>query len=754
MGNIPDWTADAQATPQPSYRRIYPDESGAVVAGDLANLAGSVERSQNEIHAQNVNYARSQASTALIDHELAVKTQTEQIRQDVASGKLSWDQAAPTFQKWQASQQAPDIANLDPMGQELLERGMKRNAMQGTFAIDGIAAAGRRQSFADNFSTTMDTLSKLSGMHGADIQSINNQIDAYRPQALEAGIPAATVDKSINEFKERNWFNQATQRAMEAKDNPQALGDLRHDLVDDDGLYAGRLDVAKRDILERSVINQQLILQARAEHEADKREAKAQSALGHADEQISTGIPMTPDMWDNLQRVTKGTSFEDEFKQRIKDEATVQNVLRQPLDAQMKYVEDRQALLEEQGGSLRDRANLMRLQTAVKQNITLMQRSPLQFGANRNGTSVEPLDFSAIQPSDPVKDIAAGVLTPGASSADQPNPKAAFGAQIADRMATLKALRTQYGGAIPPSPLLPQEVSTLTNALDNASPKDKATMLVGLRSAMNDDQAYRGAMLQIAPRSPVTAIAGSMVSSSAPAATPTYFDKDYAPNLGDVAHVLRGEALLNPDKAGRADQEGGKGAIKEGMPMPKDEGPDGLRAAFSREAGDLFRSRPQLADSYYSVFKDAYASLLAEKGDMSGVGDPRLEKQALGIALGHMTSYSGQNISAPPGMDPSHFSSLLDNAVSSTAAELKASPKWLAGIRGYGVREVEGLGSGRYVLTSGGQDVLKPGAKSDRDVFTVDLRDQYLGARGLHRGVPDFRSAADQQLAAVEPEGP
>lgn len=748
MAQIPDWTSISQATPQPSYRRIQVDDSGAEVAGAVANLgqglAQNAQQSAQLEQRQKVNFARSQASTALIDHELAVKTQTDNIRQQVASGQLPWDQAAPAFDKWSSSQETPAISNLDPMGQEMLNRGMKRNLLSGTTQIQGIATQGRKQAFADNFGSTLDTLGKLAGMPQADIQGINNQIDAYRPQALEAGIPAATVDKAIQDFKDKNWLNQATQRSMEAKESMPALQQLQHDLTAQDGFYAGRLDTDKRNMVLRSVENDQIILQNRIEHEQDKREAKAQSAVGRMDEQISSGIPATPDMWDNWDRQTRGTSFADDFKQRMKDEGTVQSVLREPIAQQQDYVQQRTAQLEQQGGTLRDKANLIRLQTAVNQNVNLMQKAPLLFGANRNGTDVAPLDFSALEPNDPAKAIvAAAGAAPSAADG-----KATFQSQIADRMATLKALRTQYGSSIPPLPLLPQEAATLSSRLQAGTSQEQTQMLVALRGATGDDQAYQSIMRQIAPHSPVTAIAGSMVGSSAPAATPTWFSQDYAPKIADVNHVLRGEALLNPASAGKAaqgDQESGKGALKGGMPMPPDEdtqvhGP-GLRSQFGRAAGDVFRDRPELADAYYSVFKDAYASLLAEKGDMKGVGDPRIRDQALKIALGNTQQFNGQTVSVPAGMDPGQFPALVKNAVAQTAQQLNAPADWANRIDGYQLREIGGLGSGHYLLTNGNTPLVRPDGKG---LFTVDMRDQYLAARGLHRGVPDFRNPTDR----------
>lgn len=719
MPQIPDFTALGNQTPTPSYRRPFMDESGEEISNAVVGLGRAAEQAAAQEKEQKAKLAQAYSGNASLDHQLAVRSITEGIQQDVASGKTPWDQAPQAYQDQVGKLQQPTIQNLDPVAQVNMNREFQRTVAQGQQQVQIISRNGQQQAFKDQFGQAIDKLGKLAGMPGADIDNINTTIDTYRPLALSAGIAPPVVDKAIQNFKDQNWLNQAVQRSMESKDDMGQLQQLQHDLTDPDGAYANKLDTDKRNIVLRSVINDQLVLQNRIDHEADKREAKAQSAIGRIDEQISTGIPLSPTMWEQAQTITKGTSFEDEFKQRLKDEDQVQSVLRLPIDQQEKYVQDKASALDTNGGSLRDRANLMRLQTAVNQNVNLMQKAPLLFNANRNGTEVAPLNFTSI-------------ITP--DGAQQ------FGTQIADRMATLKAMRTQYGPSVSPSPLLPQEAGQLSNQLDSVDYKQRASLLVQLRQAVGDDVAYQGIMSQVAPHSPVTAIAGQLVNANAPVATPTWFDQQYAPQLADVAHVLRGEELLNPGSAGKTaqqEQEAGRGAMRGGMPMPDDKGTTGLRAAFGRAAGDLFRDRPQLADAYYSVFKDAYASLLAEKGDMKGLGDSTLQQQALKIALGNTVEFGGSTASVPRGMDPSQFSGLMSGAVASTMRQLGAPADWEDRLSGYGLRELGGVGSGQYELVSGNAPILRPDKKGP---IVVDLRDQYLGARGLHRGTPDFNS--------------
>lgn len=736
MAQIPDFTAlGPTPTPTPSYRRPLIDESARGVDEALAGFGATLEHAGEETYQKNVNFARSQASTSLIDHELAVKTQTEAIREQVASGQMSWDQAPKAFDEWNQKQQPPQIDNLDPIGQQLLERGMKRNALGGTIAVQGIANAGKKQAFADNFDATLNTLGKLAGMPNADIDSINNQIDAYRPQALAAGIPSPVVDKAIQGFKDRNWLNQATQRSMEAKNNMGQLTQLEHDLTAADGTYAGKLDTEKRNMVLRTVINDRLILENRMEHERDKREAKAQSAIGRIDEQISSGVPATPDMWEKWQGVTNGTSFEEDFKQRLKDEDTVQNVLRQPIDQQVSYVQQRTQALDQQGGSLRDKANLIRLQTAVNQNVNLMQKAPLLFAANRNGTEVQPLDFSAV--SGPQAGGIQGVLQ-GLGGQGGDDHRQQFQDQIADRMATLKALRTQYGPSIAPLPLLPQEASQLSSQLDNATPGQRAQMLVGLRGAMNDDQAYQNAMRQIAPHSPVTAIAGSMVGNSAPASTAMWFDQKYAPKMEDAAVMLLGDSLLNPNKATTGQQE--KGELKSTVPMPPDgtNNSPGLRDRFMREAGDLFRDRPQLGEAYYAAFKAADAGLRAKSGDLKGETNYSIENQALKIALGNTIDFNGSKVKVPIGMDPTKFKGYVNNAVAAVVKSAGGGADWADRIQGYRLHEGDvsagdsggSVGSGRFTIMDGQIPMMRPDGKGP---LTIDLRKQYAPSSGANQ---------------------
>jgi hypothetical protein len=259
----------------------------------------------------------------------------------------------------------------------------------------------------------------------------------------------------------------------------------------------------------------------------------------------------------------------------------------------------------------------------------------------------------------------------GSNPLDLSNPQAT-GAELQSRLAALPAVSKQMGGFVPL--LSKNEAATLAQSFQSQKPIDQLRTLNTLAQSMNDDRGYQLLMQQISPGAPVPAIVGNQVVSANPNTPPVWFDRNFATSPTDQARILQGNELLNPN----TDEKGGK---KAAFPMPPDGGIAGLRQQYSQKVGDLFRGRPELSETYYQAFKGAYASLLSDKGDVSGVGDPRLVPQALKIALGNITRFNGQEVPVPQGMDPTRFEGLVNNAVRAKVAapaanlsDLQAAP--------------------------------------------------------------------------------
>jgi hypothetical protein len=188
-----------------------------------------------------------------------------------------------------------------------------------------------------------------------------------------------------------------------------------------------------------------------------------------------------------------------------------------------------------------------------------------------------------------------------------------------------------------------------------------------------------------------------------------------------VDRILAGEALLNP-KAGEAPEKGG---IKSTVILPPENDTQnsvGLRTTFAKSAADLFRDRPQLGDAYFTAYKAAYAAMSAEVGDMKGVLNKQISDKALQITLGNTLNYQGQQISVPSGMRPDRFYGLVNNAVNAAMTSGGAPQDWFNRIKGYQLREIGGLGEGKYQLVNGNAPLVRPDGKGP---LIIDLRQQY-----------------------------
>jgi hypothetical protein len=618
--------------------------------------------------------ARAKASNALLDHEIQVKTLATDIESKLTDRSLSYSDAPAAFKAGYAAIEKPKVEGLDPATLETFDKGMKRTEFSGFAHVQQSSEKAKRADFKGQADIALDKLGKLAGMPGGDIEKINTQADTLDPLGRVAY--GANWDKAKQDFKDRNWLNHATQRAMESKDNLEAIGQLEKDLTAADGFYAGKLDTDKRNSVLRSVINDRLRIENKIQHNADRMEAAAEKTINEIDRQIASGIPASADMWAAWAGKVKGTAFETDFKQRLTDEAEVQDVLRLPIEQQRAFVQKKEAALLNGGGSVRDKANTDRLKSAVDANLKQLQESPLLFAQNRTGQPVQPLDIAAL-------------AQPGGGDAVREN--------LRDRVASITALQKQYGAQVQMKPFLPQESQFITSALNQANPKQQVELFGTLRMAFGDDTAYMAAMQQIAPDSPVKALAGMLMAKQRKITLEkNWIADDVTSNSGDVAAtVLEGENLINKTKGQKS--EDGKPLRSLYIPPIKD-----FENEFAKYVGDAFASRPgaldvavQSAYAYYVGKSSKTGRLNTDAKDIDG----KLLNEALTATLGAPVAYgSGGTVFAPWGMDKGTFK---DKVRESFNAEVKARgmpDSTKDQLPALGLRNI---GDGSYYITQG-----------------------------------------------------
>lgn len=235
------------------------------------------------------------------------------------------------------------------------------------------------------------------------------------------------------------------------------------------------------------------------------------------------------------------------------------------------------------------------------------------------------------------------------------NDQAKFGAEIGRRQGVAATMQQTYGA--PYQLLSKPEAQTLSQGFERMTTQQKVGYLETIRRSITDPLAYRAIMQQIAPDSPVTAMAGMILSKQTEVTRSSWFglSKEVFPSQDVASVVLEGEALMNPGKAAKA--EGGTGKA---FPMPKDQD---LRDAFANQVGKAFAGDPNGAAFAMQAVKAYYAGKSARDGDVSGALDAGRLKDAITAVIGGVTDVNGKGeVIRPWGMDESLFKNAAKNA--------------------------------------------------------------------------------------------
>lgn len=276
-----------------------------------------------------------------------------------------------------------------------------------------------------------------------------------------------------------------------------------------------------------------------------------------------------------------------------------------------------------------------------------------------------------------------------------------FGAELAKRQGIATTMADTYG--TPFTLLTKNEVTAMSAGFNQMSTRQKMSALATIQTAVTNPAAYRSIMGQIAPDSPVTAMAGMLLAKKQPVVQTHMFGADETYQPQDVAAtILEGEALINPTKASK--EQDGAGKV---FPMPKDLD---IRTAFNSYVGTAYAGAPKVADFDYQAVKAYYAGKASRLGDISGETNGKILQEAITAVTGGVTDINGRGkVTRPWGMGERQFK---DRA----AAEFKSQMVAL-GLAGSPVDNYDAYGlqsAGKehnYLLRSGsGYLVDKQGA--------------------------------------------
>lgn len=327
------------------------------------------------------------------------------------------------------------------------------------------------------------------------------------------------------------------------------------------------------------------------------------------------------------------------------------------------------------------------LARAAQQSITERNKDPAQFAID-SGAGWKPLDLK--------------------------NPQNAI-SQLKSRANTQEQVSEQMGVN---APLLTKpETQAFTSFLGSQPPAQRLQTLAALRQGLPSDVAYASLMKQIAPQSPLTAIAGTTLDRPAQNA-PSWYNPKFETNSLVGQRILEGEEILR-DK--------GEKGIKSTFPMPSDKDlQNQFQSAIGGSHSDLFRGRDQTLEAYYAAYKATYAAEASHEGQTDGVIHSDIAEKAAQMVIGHATTYGSTSLVVPSGMDPSKFEGAVNSASKAALKSSGYSDSDIEALRGYGLRELgDTLGTGRYVIINGQGDPLK--SKDGKQSVVLDLNQQFKG---------------------------
>jgi hypothetical protein len=300
---------------------------------------------------------------------------------------------------------------------------------------------------------------------------------------------------------------------------------------------------------------------------------------------------------------------------------------------------------------------------AADQVNTARQADPIAYAMQNGIGGAEPLNFQ--------------------------DPKA-FATEMTKRQGVASTMQSTFGA--PYSLLTKAEASTLSRGFDGMTTQQRLGYLNSIKTSLTDPVAYRSVMQQIAPDSPVTAMAGIILSKQQPMVVKNLITADQVYQQQDVAGlILEGESLINPTKADK--KEDGKGKL---FPMPKEQD---MRDQFTNAVGKAFAADPRGADFAYQAVKAYYAGKSAREGDISGIVDSGRLKESINAVVGGVTDINGKGeVVRPWGMSENNFK---DGAKRAYDAAMTANGYTGSTLDNYGAYGLQSAGDSKYMLRSG-----------------------------------------------------
>ncbi|EMB6790961.1 hypothetical protein VAA37_002395 [Salmonella enterica] len=265
------------------------------------------------------------------------------------------------------------------------------------------------------------------------------------------------------------------------------------------------------------------------------------------------------------------------------------------------------------------------------------------------------------------------------------------------------------------------EAKGIGDMLSKMDPKAEVDYLGKMYEATSDHpDSYNAALGQLFPYSPTAQFSGVLMQYDKLIAKEHWITSDDKVNAKDVASLaLAGAAARRTSKV---TANGVTNEVK-GMPMPSDEGEQGMRTAFNNIIGTAYAGHPDVMAQVYDISKDVYAGLMAQKGNYTGTLDTDAWAKAVNLATGGISNFNNSTVPRPWGMSSDQFQDEAKTRLME-AVKLRSNAKgdaeffYSQNLNHFGLQNA---GFGRYYVTLGNGFFLDREGKPVELDFTKPL---------------------------------
>lgn len=629
----------------------------ATVAEDTAERKRKERELEAEARRQEAENKRVRALRATTDFGNDAADEAQRIAEELTTGKVTREKALEQFDEQVAkardrsSEGIPEEhfegarLHMDNTGRDLRRRFL------------GVLEANRREETVANFQAVREGLQRRA------LRDLPGAISTYEATARTvltgAGVKADVIEKEIQAFKEHTTYTYVAGLVNAAGNSPRELNALRSVLADPKQYEV--LDPERRRVLTATVEHRMDVLEARAERATQQRLNKIGRELDAMDKLAQRGVFPDPMRVDAVLAAAKGTPYEELARTTLEAIGDQRGFMRKDPREMRKELDADQAALAKGGGREADLARVQRREAMYNFTVKQLAEDPLGYHSRTTGEQ-----------------------TPAATLSDP----AKLPETLRARADILTALNRSHGAGL--GLLRPEEALEWRGALRTMSADQRAGLLRLVYGSVKEGPVYNATLAQLAPDSPVTAFAGQFMAKG-DATIPRLFGPDSTIRASEVAvRMLRGEQLLNPSRAQKA--EDGK---TKGFPMPK---AGDFDTYFNNLTGTLFAGNQSVRDTYYQATRALYADLAQDAGDYTGeVKHDRIKRAWEMVSGGGAVRFGQTRVLAPYGMDEEGLRGKLGSEFARAKREGRTSvdPSYL----GYaGLRQID---EGRYLVTHG-----------------------------------------------------